>query len=64
MPPPAGGAVFIDVPANHWAAAWIEQLYREGITSGYADGTYRPGNPVSRAEMAVFIIRASELPIP
>jgi hypothetical protein len=63
-PPLASGTVFTDVPANHWAAAWIEQLYREGITSGYGDGTYRPGNPVTRAEMAVFIMQASELPIP
>ena len=32
-PPPATG-IFNDVPKTRWAAAWIEQLYREGITMG------------------------------
>ena len=52
-PAPSGGA-FSDV-AGHWAEAWIEQLKEEGITSGYPDGTYRPENLVTRAEMAVFL---------
>jgi len=34
MPPPATGRIFADVPASHWAARWIEQLYLEGITAG------------------------------
>ena len=29
-----------------------------GITTGYTDGTYRPNDPVSRGEMAVFLDRA------
>jgi hypothetical protein len=61
-PAPAGGS-FSDV-AGHWAEAWIEQLKEEGITSGYPDGTFRPENPVTRAEMAVFLVRAFDLPLP
>lgn len=46
---------FSDVPATHWAYTWIEAIYQAGLTSGYPDGTFRPANPVTRAEMAVFI---------
>ena len=57
-PPPATG-IFADVPATRWAAAWIEQLYHEGITAGCATGPLRycPDNSVTRAEMAKFIVR-------
>ncbi|HSN85619.1 MAG TPA: ELWxxDGT repeat protein, partial [Thermoanaerobaculia bacterium] len=57
-PPPPTGTRFTDVPANHWAGAWIEQLAAEGITSGCAPGLYCPGGLVNRAEMAVFLTRA------
>ena len=63
--PPAagGGGAFSDI-AGHWAEDWIEQLADEGITGGYPDGTYRPNNPVNRAEMAVFLVRAFDLSVP
>lgn len=61
-PPAATGTVFSDVPADHWAAAWIEQLYAEGITGGCGAGTYCPDSPVTRAQMAVFLVRAFNLP--
>ena len=56
-PPPATGMLFSDVPASHWAAAWIEQLANEGVTSGCGNGKYCPGAPVTRDQMAVFILR-------
>ena len=58
VPPPASGTVFTDVPADHWAARFIEALAAEGITSGCAPGLYCPGNPITRAEMAVFLLVA------
>jgi hypothetical protein len=61
-PPAPSGGSFTDV-AGHWAEAWIEQLKEEQITSGYPDGTYRPENNVTRAEMAVFLVRAFSLPL-
>ena len=57
-PPPASGTMFSDVPQNHWAAAWIEQLAREGITSGCTPTSYCPSTPVSRAQMAVLLVAA------
>ena len=62
-PPAPGGGSFSDV-SGHWAEARIEQLKAEGIASGYPDGTYRPENQVTRAEMAVFLVNAFSLPLP
>lgn len=57
VPPPASGTIFSDVPASHWAAAWIEQLFRDGITKGCAAGRYCPDSNVLRSEMAGFLLR-------
>lgn len=57
-PDPANGTTFNDVPANHWAAAWIEQLAQDGITSGCGNNNYCPEQDVTRAQMAIFLLRA------
>jgi hypothetical protein len=49
---------FSDVPWNHWAAPWIKQLALEGITTGCGGGKYCPEAPVTRAQMALFLLRA------
>ena len=56
-PPPAVG-LFTDVPVDFWAAGWIEALASDGITAGCGDGKYCPNDPVTRAQMAVFMVRA------
>lgn len=56
QPEPEPG--FIDVPADGAHAANIGILVEAGITQGYADGTFRPGRSVSRAQMAAFLARA------
>jgi hypothetical protein len=59
QPPGVGsGTGFYDVPTWHWAAPWIKQLAAEGITTGCGGGNYCPSNPVTRAQMAVFLVRA------
>jgi len=62
VPAPASGSIFSDIPATYWAAAWVEQLAGEGITSGCGSGNFCPEGPVSRAQMAVFLVRAFNLP--
>jgi len=58
VPPPATGQVFGDVPANAFAAAWIEQLAAEDVTAGCGNGAnYCPNAPVTRAQMAVFLLK-------
>jgi hypothetical protein len=59
-PPPATGTVFSDVPADSFAAAWIEALAAEGVTSGCGGGMYCPNATVTRAQMAVFLLRMLE----
>ena len=62
--PPTPTGVFTDVPTDHWAAAWIEQLAAEGITGGCSASPmmYCPATVVNRAQMAVFLVRAFNLP--
>jgi hypothetical protein len=62
--PPAVGAStgFGDVPTEYWSASWIKQLVTEGITAGCGSGNYCPEAPVTRAQMAVFLVRTFNLP--
>ncbi len=60
-PPPATGTVFDDVPASRFAAAWIERLAAEGITSGCGPRLYCPSSPVTRAQAAGFLVRTFSL---
>lgn len=58
-PPTATGTKFNDVPLGTFGDSWIEQLAVEGITSGCGGGgNYCPATPVSRAQMAIFLVRA------
>jgi ELWxxDGT repeat protein len=52
-----GDSGFNDVAADNWAAPWIKQLAVEGITSGCGDGNYCPENTVTRAQMALFLLK-------
>ncbi|MBI5965096.1 MAG: S8 family serine peptidase [Chloroflexi bacterium] len=56
LPPEASG-IFPDVPVGSFGADYIEQLFNDGITSGCGDGNYCPGSPVTRAQMAIFLLR-------
>lgn len=59
--PPAQG-IFSDVPAESPFAPWIEDLYNRGITSGCGTSPLRycPSTPITRAQMAVFLLRTEE----
>ncbi|HEX3554300.1 MAG TPA: ELWxxDGT repeat protein [Thermoanaerobaculia bacterium] len=63
-PPPATGTRFQDVPPGYWAGDWIEQLAAEGISNGCAANRFCPEDPVSRDQMAVFLARVFNLPLP
>ena len=57
--PPACTGIFLDVPCpGGFAVNWVEQLYNDGITAGCGGGDYCPDNPVTRAQMAVFLEKA------
>ena len=42
---------FADVPANAWYNNAISTLVNAGALSGYEDNTFRPENPITRAEL-------------
>ncbi len=58
IPPPATGTVFNDVHVGDPFADRIEQLAGFQITGGCGNGNYCPNNPVTRAQMAVFLLKA------
>ena len=58
-----GGPHFTDVPPGSPFYDWIETAYNRGIVSGYADGTFRPGNNVTRAQLTKIICLAAGWPL-
>jgi hypothetical protein len=60
--PPNATGVFTDVPVGYWADRWIEQLAVEGITGGCGTNIYCPDSSVTRAQMAVFLVKTFNLP--
>jgi hypothetical protein len=49
---------FEDIPCSHPFYGWIERIRELGITAGCSPGLYCPDAPVTRKQMAVFIISA------
>jgi hypothetical protein len=48
-------AQFSDVADDAWFVPFVNFAAREQIISGYSDGTFRPGDPVNRAEAAKMV---------
>ena len=48
---------FPDVPAGAWYEEYVLQAAQKGILTGYPDGTFKPLQAVSRAEMAAVIAK-------
>lgn len=60
---PAQAAVsanpYPDVPASRWSAAKIQQAKNLGLISGYQNGTFRPTQAVTRAELIAVMRQAA-----
>ncbi|GAA1123039.1 S-layer homology domain-containing protein [Citricoccus alkalitolerans] len=56
-PAGASGANFADDLASFGNS--VEWMVRQCVTTGYADGTFRAGRAISRAEVAAFLYRMS-----
>ena len=57
VPPAATGTMFTDVSTSTFGAAWIEEFAKEGITSGCGNGKFCPSDNVTRAQMAIFLLK-------
>jgi hypothetical protein len=59
-PPPCVVPLFADVPCSNGFAKWINELSNRGVTSGCGAGTFCPTDPVTRQQMAVFLLVTRE----
>lgn len=55
--PYTGTPYFTDVPGTHPFFKWVQKMRDLGVTGGCSATTYCPDNPVTRGQMAVFVIR-------
>jgi hypothetical protein len=64
--PPDAVGLFQDLPASDPFARWAEELVRRRVTSGCSlnPPLYCPGQPTTRAQMAVFLTATFGLPLP
>jgi len=53
---------FADVPKTYWAEAFIRELASRDIIKGFPDGSFRPNDPVTRAQFAAIISQAMSKP--
>ena len=62
--PPASAHIFDDLPVagKEWMEPWVNEFYARSITTGCGASPLRycPDDPVTRAAMAVFLLRALE----
>lgn len=53
---------FADVPEGYWSHDQIERAAELGLISGYADGSFRPGASVTRAQFVTMLWRLAGEP--
>jgi 3D (Asp-Asp-Asp) domain-containing protein len=54
-----GSAIFSDVPAKAWYFPFVTLAHRLGYTEGLADGSFGPGEDITRVEVAAMTARAA-----
>jgi hypothetical protein len=59
----AAGQPFSDVPPDHPFYNYIMTTYERGVIRGYADGTFRPYNNVTRGQLCKIVVLAEGWPV-
>ena len=54
---------FSDVPKTHWASAVVDEVVDRGLMQG-ANGTFKPDQPLTYAEMCATVVRLEKLEAP
>jgi hypothetical protein len=57
-PAAAQNVSFSDVSSAYWASDFIRALASRDIIAGFPDGTFRPNDPVTRAQFAAMVRKA------
>lgn len=50
---------FKDMAGYGWAEGYISYAVKNGVVSGYPDGTFKPGNQVTMYEFLTMVVRAA-----
>ncbi|MFH1361561.1 MAG: S-layer homology domain-containing protein [bacterium] len=58
--PAAAATEFKDMASDHWAAPYVYDLVKKGVTGGFPDGTFRGNEKLSRYETAVFLSKLAK----
>ncbi len=56
--PASAQTAFPDVPSSYWASEFIQALVNRGVIAGFPDGSFRPEEPVTRAQFAAIVSKA------
>jgi hypothetical protein len=58
MAPASAQTSFPDVPSGYWAGNFIQELVNRNVIAGFPDGSFRPEDPVTRAQFAAMVRKA------
>lgn len=58
---PSQTSAFTDLPISHWAYPMVSELASREVVSGFLDKSFRPEQPMTRAEFASQVARAFDL---
>lgn len=50
---------FSDLPLDHWAVAYVRVGLAHKVVEGFPDQTFRPDQPITRAELAALAVRST-----
>lgn len=52
---------FNDLATQHWSYEEVKQLVKAGIIEGYPDGSFKPSNNITKAELATMLAKAARV---
>lgn len=53
------GLDFVDLPGEHWSVPFVRAGVEAKLINGFEDNTFRPDEPLTRAQLAALAIRAT-----
>ena len=54
---------YTDVPESYWASEWIYKTTKDGIMIGYPDNSFKPDQPITKAEVFATVAQMIAVPI-
>ena len=54
---------YSDIANGYWASEWINKALSAGVMIGYPDKTFRPDQPVTKAEVFATIAKVIDVPV-